>query len=102
MGINITIIKTKVQKVIATISFPCEVNSSLDTGKLHLFSNDKELLKTIELALIKTQTGVRPWIDNCGGQHKYYLRIDNPDNVIVMAYRDGIKLLREEWAYKII
>lgn len=101
MGINITIIKTKVQKVIATISFPCEVNSSLDTGKVHLFSNDKELLKIIELALIKTKTGVRAWIGNCGGQHKYYLRIDNPDNVIVVAYRDGIKLLREEWTYKI-
>lgn len=98
---NISIIKTKIQKVVATISFPCEVSNSLDTGKIHLFSNDKELLKTIGLALTKTKTGVKLWMDNCSGQHKYYLRIDNPDNVIVMAYRDGIKLLREEETYKI-
>lgn len=98
---NISIIKTKIQKVVATISLPCEVSSSLDTGKVHLFSNDKELLKIIELALIKTKTGVRVWIGNCDGQHKYYLRIDNPDNVIIVVYRDGIKLLKEEQTYKI-
>lgn len=98
---NISIIKTKIQKVVATISFPCEVSSSLDTGKLHLFSDDKELLKIIGLALAKTQTGVRVRIDNCTGKHKYYLCIDNPNNIIVIAYRDGIKLLKEEQTYKI-
>lgn len=99
---DMTIIKKKVNKVIATITFPCEINSSLDTGRIHLFSNDLPLLITIKQALSKPKMGIRCWIGNCLGGHKYYLCIDRPEDITIVAYRDGLKLLKQEWTYEII